>query len=262
MKVSVIVNCFNGEKYLKDCLSSIVNQTYQDWELIFWDNNSSDRSAEIFDSFCDVRFRYFKSENTLALGQARNQAVSMARYDLIAFCDVDDIWINTKLSLQVEHYEKFPNLGFVYGRSQFLFDGSFIKPEWRNWIRNNETAYCATNELIFYRLTRRNFIFFGSVLINKNVFFECGGISSNLKQAEDYDILLKIAKNYPVSCIRNVVYIYRMHSENLTNSQTKLDFLEVQHILAKYLPDLKVLLAMIERVTKFFIISIYSKLRH
>ena len=60
--VSVIVNCYNGQKYLKDCLRSIVNQTYKNWELIFWDNFSTDQSKKVLNEFNDKRIKYFKSK--------------------------------------------------------------------------------------------------------------------------------------------------------------------------------------------------------
>ena len=60
--VSFIVNCYNGELYLKRCLDSILTQTYQNWELIFWDNASTDHSKEIFTSYGDKRFKYFNSD--------------------------------------------------------------------------------------------------------------------------------------------------------------------------------------------------------
>ena len=57
--VSIIVNCFNGEKYLEECLISLKNQTYKNWEVIFWDNHSTDNSKKIFDKFNDKRFKYY-----------------------------------------------------------------------------------------------------------------------------------------------------------------------------------------------------------
>ena len=62
--VSVILNCYNGEKYLKDSLKSIVKQTYKNWELIFWDNRSSDLSKTIMKSFKNKKFKYFSSKQT------------------------------------------------------------------------------------------------------------------------------------------------------------------------------------------------------
>ena len=55
IKFSVMMNCFNGEKYLEEAIESVLNQTYQNWELIFWDNQSSDNSAKIFKTFKDKR---------------------------------------------------------------------------------------------------------------------------------------------------------------------------------------------------------------
>ena len=60
--ISIIVNCYNGEKYLKQALESIQKQNYTNWELIFWDNQSTDNSKAIFDSFNESRFKYFYSE--------------------------------------------------------------------------------------------------------------------------------------------------------------------------------------------------------
>ena len=57
--VSIIINCFNGEKYLRNAIDSVIEQTYKNWEIIFWDNQSTDKSAEIFKSYKDKRFKYF-----------------------------------------------------------------------------------------------------------------------------------------------------------------------------------------------------------
>ena len=73
--VSIIVNCYNGEKYLQDAINSIYAQSYQNWEIIFWDNNSNDNSAEIALS-CDKKLRYYKSQSTTTLGKARAQFIN------------------------------------------------------------------------------------------------------------------------------------------------------------------------------------------
>lgn len=63
--VSIIMNCYNGEKFLRESIQSVVSQTYKKWELIFWDNKSTDRSATILKSFKDSRIKYFKSKKKL-----------------------------------------------------------------------------------------------------------------------------------------------------------------------------------------------------
>ena len=88
--ISIIVNCFNGEKYLKESLLSILKQTYSNWEVIFWDNQSSDNSKKIFSEFKDKRFKYFISEKHTPLYEARNNAIQNSKGELIAFLDTDD----------------------------------------------------------------------------------------------------------------------------------------------------------------------------
>ena len=90
--VSIIVNCFNGEKYLNKALTSILDQSYQNWEIIFWDNKSSDNSKNIFNNFKDKRFKYFYSDNHAPLYQARNDAIKKSTGEIIAFLDTDDWW--------------------------------------------------------------------------------------------------------------------------------------------------------------------------
>ena len=74
--VSIIMNCYNGGKYLKESLNSIIDQTYKNWELIFWDNCSTDNSVEIFKKYSDNRFKYFLSTNHSILYEARKYFIS------------------------------------------------------------------------------------------------------------------------------------------------------------------------------------------
>ena len=83
--ISIIMNCYNGEKYIKRAITSILNQTYQNWELIFWDNVSNDNSSKILKSFSDNRIKYFLSNKHEKLYKARNSALKMANGNFIAF---------------------------------------------------------------------------------------------------------------------------------------------------------------------------------
>ena len=89
-KISVIVNCHNGEKFLNKCISSILNQKYQNFEIIFYDNFSSDNSKNIVKKFKDRRIKYFFTDKKLSLYEARNRAVKLSIGEIIAFLDVDD----------------------------------------------------------------------------------------------------------------------------------------------------------------------------
>ena len=73
------MNCYNGQKYLQEALDSIINQTYKHWELIFWDNQSTDQSREIFHRYDDARFRYFLAPEHTDLGGGRARATALSQ---------------------------------------------------------------------------------------------------------------------------------------------------------------------------------------
>ena len=103
--VSIIINCHNSEKFLKETLNSVLSQTYKNWELIFYDNKSTDNSYNIFKSFKDNRFKYFKSKNFKKLGEARREALKKSKGDYITFLDSDDIWKKNKLKIQLKYFD-------------------------------------------------------------------------------------------------------------------------------------------------------------
>ena len=99
--VSIIMNCYNGETYIREELDSVLAQTYQNWEVIFWDNQSTDQSANIFKIYDDERLKYFYAPKHTLLYEARNYAIEKAAGEFFAFLDVDDWWIPEKLELQI-----------------------------------------------------------------------------------------------------------------------------------------------------------------
>ena len=122
--VSIIMNCLNCEKDLPFALASVKEQTFTDWEIIFWDNGSTDTSAEIAKKF-GSKLRYFKSSETVSLGAARNLAINEAKGEFIAFLDCDDLWKKEKLAKQLELFRKNPKTGLVCTDTE-IFDGKRI----------------------------------------------------------------------------------------------------------------------------------------
>ncbi len=104
--ISVIINCHNGQKYLKSCINSILNQDYNNFEIIFWNNSSTDKSEEIIKKFKDKRIKIFSSKKFHKLYKSRNLAINKAKGSFITFCDADDMWIKNKLSKQVDLLKK------------------------------------------------------------------------------------------------------------------------------------------------------------
>jgi glycosyltransferase involved in cell wall biosynthesis len=105
--VSVIMNCYNGDKYLNESIDSILNQTYSNWELVFWDNRSTDNSAKVVSSYNDPRIRYFLAPTNTRLGEARRLATEFCLGEYISFLDTDDIYMPENLARKVDLITKF-----------------------------------------------------------------------------------------------------------------------------------------------------------
>ena len=123
--ISIIMNCYNSKKFLKEALDSVYAQTYKNFEIIFWDNASTDDSGEIAQSYGE-KVKYFRGEVNVPLGEARNLALAKVSGDLIAFLDCDDLWFPTKLEKQKE---KFSNekVGLVYTDTIFFNEDGDVK---------------------------------------------------------------------------------------------------------------------------------------
>jgi len=117
--ISIIINCHNGEKYLNETLASVLNQSYNNWEVIFWDNQSTDYSAKIYKSYKDKRFKYFYANEHTSLYKARNLAIEKSKGDFISFLDADDLWEKNKLELQMPYFAK-SEVGVVYSNIWIL----------------------------------------------------------------------------------------------------------------------------------------------
>ena len=140
--ISVLMNCFNGQRYLRESIESILSQSYKNWELIFWDNNSTDKSLEIASLYSDKRIRIFSSKEHTNLGTARKNAFLKTRGEYLAFLDVDDIWNKDKLINQIKVFDN-KEVGISY--TNVLF---FSKKTKENLYRPNYNFSLNTQSLI------------------------------------------------------------------------------------------------------------------
>ena len=103
--VSIIMNCYNSDHFLREAIESVYDQTYSNWEIIFWDNASTDSSSIIARSYNDGKLKYYNADVNTTLGIARNAAIERSNGEIIAFLDVDDYW--KKISLNCKcHFLK------------------------------------------------------------------------------------------------------------------------------------------------------------
>ena len=234
--VSIIVNCFNGERYLEETLKSVINQTYQNWELIFWDNQSSDNSSEIIKSYKHPKFNYFYAPTHTHLGKARELALKKTNGEWIGFLDCDDIWLPDKLHNQVSVINSFEgNLGLIYSKCEFFrYRENFNKKVIReSSIKPNKYL---PNLKVSKELCRGNFMPFPSVLYKRDAIIKAGKFS-HYKFSPDYFLNLSVSLNYDVFAIRKVLCLYRYHQSNLSISTKEIGILENIEIIKKLVPN-------------------------
>lgn len=205
--VSVIMNCLNGERYLREAIDSVYRQTYRNWEIIFWDNASMDRSAEIARGY-DERLRYFRGDETVPLGAARNKAISQAKGDFIAFLDCDDIWLPHKLKHQIDEMN---DVGFA------ACYGGIIKIDDRgNQIGSYISSYQSGH--IFEELLRENDAHLPTLVLRKSALAERGLLfDPSLVASEDYCLVMELAVDSRISVLKEPLAKYRIHDGALTN---------------------------------------------
>ena len=233
--VSIIVNCYNGEKFLAEAINSIYAQTFKSWEIIFWDNASTDSSATIAKSY-DKKLKYYRAKSTTTLSYARFEAVKKAEGKYLSFLDCDDLWQNDKLEKQIEIFLQDSSIAFIYGLTQIIYDDdkkNLIKSE-MNIIPEKRKLF---EGMIFDQLLIEDFIPFPSVLIDKSKLLECGDFPLNYNHSIDYWIFLNLAKKYNVRVLKQVCCKYRIHQQNLSNRQLVLCNKENIRLIESLLPD-------------------------
>lgn len=230
--VSVIMNCYNCERYLQEAIDSVYAQTYPNWEIIFIDDFSSDRSAEIAGQY-DGKLKYFRTEEKVKLGAARNIALEKAQGELIAFLDCDDLWMPEKLEKQVALFND-PEVGLVFSNCIV-----FNEKE-QSTIRYKSKNDYATGRC-FSRLLSNYFVMMPTAVIRREALKSLDHwFDPEFEVAEEGDLFNRIAYFWKLDMVDAPLAKYRVHSGSDTWNKSKRFFDEFELMVKKYrilIPD-------------------------
>lgn len=210
-KVSIIMPCYNSEKYIEKAIQSVLDQTYRNFELIIIDDDSTDKTWEIIEQYAKKDFRVIctkKDENEKGISKSMNKGIEMARGKYITRMDSDDIIIPEKIFRQVQFLDKneeygvcsvniamMDNLGNIYNEN--VYPEQKVPSEWTFlWTNPVPNAPC------MYRT---------NIIKDNNITF------SNLRTAEDYDFLEKLITKTKVYMINLPLYYYRYNEKSTYN---------------------------------------------
>jgi glycosyltransferase involved in cell wall biosynthesis len=206
-QVSLIMTVNNREQYLEEAIASVQAQTYPHYELILWDDGSTDRSGEIAAHFAqqDPRIKHFKAEH-----QGRNNALRAAHQQAegayLGWIDSDDRLAPATLAATVSFLNAEPNIGMVYTDHQIIDGQGTLK----GYGHRCQIPYSKDRLLV-------DFMTFHFRLMRRESFDICGGIDPYFKSAIDYDLCLRLSEITQIKHLKVPLYEYRVHPQSMSN---------------------------------------------
>jgi len=213
--VSVIMNIRNGAAFLREALDSVMAQTFTDWELIAWDDCSTDDSAQVIAEYHDTRIRYYLSPEQTPLGKARDNAIRYAKGEWLAFLDQDDIWTPTKLEKQMALAE--PHVGIIYGRAVLFYPNG----RRRDYDQAHEFMRLPEGDIFSELFRSACFIAMSSAALRRSLVEEVGSIPKWVELTPDYYLYTALARRYAARAVQEVVCQYRVHPGSMTRSNRR-----------------------------------------
>ncbi len=227
--VSIIIPTYNRSILLRETLNSVLNQTYQNFEILIIDDGSTDNTEEMIKSFHEKRIKYIFQAHTGLPASGRNVGLRHVKGEYIAFLDSDDLWLPRKLEIQIKFLNLMPEILIIASNGVFFPTKPFIKVI---DIKKNTT-------ISFKQLLENNIIINSSVLMRKDLISEIGLLDEdrNLKYGEDYEYWLRISqlKDSSILILKDVMVKYRDNGDISKNLYKNPQFYVKKHRILSYI---------------------------
>jgi glycosyltransferase involved in cell wall biosynthesis len=237
-RITVAIPVYNGARYLSHSLESVLQQDYSNFEVVVYDDGSSDNSRKIAERFriMDPRVRVYGSGVNLGVAHARNRILRLARGEYIALHDADDIMLADRLKSQVKILDENARVGLVFGHNFVIRGGRrTIEKTMKAW------AYCGKNQGRFLRrsgLVKADCRFpTGSVMFRKEA--ASGGYDERLKLGSDQEIFRRMRGKTGFYFLDKFAYVYRLHRHSLTATRERATALEARRQFRQHQANFK-----------------------
>lgn len=208
--ISILLATYNGERYIRKSIESIINQSYKDWELLIGFNGTIDGSKEIVAEYKDSRIRVFDYGDDKGKAKTLNKLMREAKGEWMAIQDDDDIWLPKKLERQMKITEDFDVIG-----TQIMYINELDEPNGGPNLSKED------NDIKLKSLAGNNQVANSSAIFRTKCALEVEGWSEILDGIEDFDFWLKIMrKGYLFTNISSVEVFHRLHSKSNFNTKT------------------------------------------
>ncbi len=205
---------------LGESVESVLNQDYSDWEMILFDDGSTDGTQEIAKEYSDIhngKIFYYEHENNRNFGTAytRNRAVEKSKGEIIAFIDQDDIWYSDKLSYQMKIFDEMKNCAMIWGPSLYWYQNrTFIQPVGMNGEGIKSGVYNPPVFVDIFLNYFRGTPLPGASLLRRKYFDEVKGFEESIKGSEDIALWVKLAEKFNICYDDKVLVKYRKHADS------------------------------------------------
>lgn len=210
--VSVIIPSYNREHLIGRSIRSVLNQTYEEIEVIVVDDGSTDNTRDVVNNFNDKRIRYIHHDNNLGGCIARNTGINASRGEYIAFQDSDDVWLPDKLEKQMQAFKIVPeNVGIVY--SAFIR----VKDDSASFIPSPKFTIKDGN--LLYQLIKGNFISTQTTILRKICFDKAGEFDKNLHRLQDWELFIRMSKYFEFKYISEPLVIAYYQKDSISSNK-------------------------------------------
>src|SRR5882672_1335895 len=210
VKGSILLPVYNGSKFLRESIESVLGQSSSDFELIIWDDHSTDQSADIIDSYCDPRIHKYSNPVNLGLFKTLNLAIREATGDWIHLWSQDDVMKSNCLETESQFIQKHPEVGMCYCAVDVIDEnGSVILPTPYDWTPDVVPPALAAQIMFYHGSISGNI---SNVILNKRVLEKVGLFREDMRIAADFEMWVRISGKYSIGHIDQPLILLRSHS--------------------------------------------------
>jgi teichuronic acid biosynthesis glycosyltransferase TuaG len=213
IKFSILIANYNNGKYFRDCYNSLISQSFGNWEAIIVDDASTDNSVEVIEAIIkdDPRFKMYHNSSNQGCGYTKRECMKYAEGEICAYLDPDDALFPDALAKTVREY--IGNTSIVATYSQMMLCDENLTPD--KVYGGTKQIY---NDRYFFNCPIQFAHFF---TFKKEIYLKTSGINPALKSAVDQDLYLKILEHGGVKYIKEPLYLYRLHSNGISQQKSK-----------------------------------------
>jgi glycosyltransferase involved in cell wall biosynthesis len=213
--VSVIIPSYNHEAYIRECIQSVLDQTYQDFEIVITDDGSSDHTVDIIKSFTDPRIKLFVHSQNKGASIASNNCLRHSWGKYIAMLSSDDVWMPNKLELQVNYLDQHPEIGAVFGKVEWIdATGRSITDPNFPYLHVFDVENRNRFEWLRHFFYKGNCLCHPCSLIRKKCYDDVGWLNPSMANIPDFDLWIRLCMKYEIHILDEKLIKFRRISED------------------------------------------------